>query len=44
VRRALAGDPLLERLGPLLLLAPSENWIANDMVDIDLKFVLKQNL
>jgi hypothetical protein len=44
VRSALAGDPLLERVGPLLLLSSSTNWIAEDTVDIDLKFLLKQNL
>ena len=44
VRSALKGDALLERLGPLLLLSNSENWVAEDSVDIDLKFLLKQNL
>jgi hypothetical protein len=44
VRTALKGDPLLERLGPLLLLSDTANWVADDTVDIDLKFLLKQNL
>jgi hypothetical protein len=44
VRSVLAGDPLLERIGPLLLLSSSMNWIAEDTVDIDLKFLLKQKL
>jgi hypothetical protein len=44
VRTALNGDPLLERLGPLLLLSSTTNWLAEDTVDIDLKFLLKQNL
>jgi hypothetical protein len=44
VREVLKGDRLLERLGPLLLLSDSANWIAEDTVDIDLKFLLKQNL
>ena len=44
VRNALKGDPLLERLSPLLLLSNTENWITEDTVDIDLKFLLKQNL
>jgi hypothetical protein len=44
VRVALKGDPLLDRLGPLLLLSDTANWIAEDTVDIDLKFLLKQNL
>lgn len=33
-----------ERLRPLLLLTDSANWVAEDTVDIDLKFLLKQNL
>lgn len=41
---ALHNDPLLERLMPLLLLSSPSNWIANDTVDINLKFLLKQNL
>lgn len=44
VRAALKGDPLLDRLAPLLLLSNTSNWIAEDVVDIDLKFLLKQNL
>ncbi|HEY1748817.1 MAG TPA: hypothetical protein VGG11_18900 [Xanthobacteraceae bacterium] len=44
VRKALAGDPLLARLEPLLLLGPGTNWLADDTVDIDLKFLLKQDL
>jgi hypothetical protein len=44
VRAALQGDPLLQRLGPLLLLSSTSNWVAEDTVDIDLKFLLKQNL
>lgn len=44
VRAALKGDPLLDRLAPLLLLSDSENWVAEDTADIDLKFLLKQNL
>jgi len=44
VRNALKGDPLLDRLAPLLLLSNTENWITEDTVDIDLKFLLKQNL
>jgi hypothetical protein len=44
VQAALNGDALLERLGPLLLLSSSFNWLAEDSVDIDMKFLLKQNL
>ncbi len=43
VRLALQGDPLLDRVAPILLLSKSSNWIAEDTVDIDLKFLLKQN-
>ena len=44
VEAALEGDPLLERVRPLLLLSDTTNWVAEDSVDIDLKFLLKQNL
>lgn len=44
VRAALAGDPILDQLAPLLLLSDRTNWIAEDAVDIDLKFLIKQNL
>ena len=41
---ALRDDPLLERLLPLLLLSNDSNWLADDTIDTDLKFLLKQNL
>lgn len=44
VRSALEGDALLDRLAPLLLLSATSNWMSEDTVDIDLKFLLKQNL
>ncbi len=44
VRRALAGDPLLDRVSPILLLSGSSNWMAQEAVDSDLKFLNKQNL
>jgi hypothetical protein len=44
VRTFLQGDPLLARLAPMLLLSDPSNWITDDAVDIDLKFLLKQNL
>lgn len=44
VKSALGGDPLLERVRPMLLLSDTTNWVAKDTVDIDLKFLLKQNL
>jgi hypothetical protein len=44
VRAALKGDTPLDRLAPILLLSNTENWIADDTADIDMKFLLKQNL
>ncbi|TMI98363.1 MAG: hypothetical protein E6G97_26175 [Alphaproteobacteria bacterium] len=44
VRSALKDDPLLARLEPLLLLSHTSNWMAEDSVDIDLKFLMKQDL
>ena len=44
VQKALSGDALLDRVAPVLLLANSTNWIADDAIDIDFKFLLKQNL
>jgi hypothetical protein len=44
VRPALAGDPLFSRVSPILLLSGQSNWLAQDAVDIDLKFLFKQNL
>jgi hypothetical protein len=44
VRTALKDNPLLDRLGPLLLLSNTDNWLAEDTADIDLKFLFKQNL
>jgi hypothetical protein len=43
VRAALHGNALLSRLEPLLLLSESSNWLADSTVDIDIKFLLKQN-
>jgi hypothetical protein len=44
VRAALKSNSLLERIAPIFLLSSSENWLAIDTVDIDLKFLIKQNL
>lgn len=44
VRAALAGDAVLDRLAPLLLLSDRTNWMADDAVEIDLKFLIKQNI
>jgi hypothetical protein len=44
VREALQGNPLLRQIAPLFLLSSNENWLSVDSVDIDLKFLIKQNL
>jgi len=44
VRPALSGGSLSERIEPLLVLYEQDNWLADSTVDIDLKFLLKQNL
>jgi hypothetical protein len=44
VREALSGDLLLNRVSPILLLSGLTNWLAEDTVDIDLKFLFKQDL
>jgi HEAT repeat protein len=45
VREALKDNNLLLRqIAPLFLLSSSENWLTVDAVDIDLKFLIKQNL
>jgi hypothetical protein len=44
VRARLNGSPLLERLQPMLLLAPGANWLANEDVLSDMAFLLKQEL
>ncbi len=44
VRSVLAGDPLLSELEPMLVLSPSENWMASSEVAEDLRFLLRQHL
>ena len=44
VRDELRGTRLLERLQPMLLLARSENWLANEEASNDIGFLLKQVL
>ena len=44
VRAHLKGSPLLDRLEPMLLLAPSANWLANEDALSDMAFLLKQEL
>jgi hypothetical protein len=40
----LQGNPLLDRLAAWQLLSNGDNWLTERAVDIDLKFLLKQNL
>jgi hypothetical protein len=44
VRAHLKGSPLLDRLQPMLLLAPGANWLANEDALSDMAFLLKQEL
>lgn len=45
VREALKNNVvLLRQIAPVFLLSSSENWLAVDSVDIDLKFLIKQDL
>lgn len=43
LREALDGDPILERISPMLLLNGEDNWLATDSVREDVQFLLKQN-
>lgn len=42
VRSALAGDQLLQRVEPLLVLLPSDNWLTTPANRADLDFLLMQ--
>lgn len=44
VRQELRGSPLLERVSPMLLLAPGTNWLTSDIAAADIAFLLKQSL
>jgi len=44
VREVLAGDPLLDRVNPLLLLSEEDNWLAGGNVRTDLEFLLGQSV
>jgi hypothetical protein len=43
-RSALADDPLLAELEPLLSLGPTENWLASPEIAVDLRFLLLQEV
>lgn len=44
VRERLKDTALLDRLEPMLLLAPGANWLADEEALTDLTFLLKQEL
>jgi hypothetical protein len=44
VRRALQGDPLLEILEPMLLMAHGANWLVSEEAITDMAFLLKQTM
>lgn len=44
VRVNLQGSPLLQRLQPLLLLAPGSNWLSSEETMLNMAFLLKQSL
>lgn len=44
VRHLLAGDPLLERIAPLLLSAEGAHWLASEERANDIRFLLAQDI
>ncbi|MEE2792996.1 MAG: hypothetical protein VX453_15285 [Acidobacteriota bacterium] len=44
VRMALAGDPLLTEVEPLLALSFNENWLVSEGTAEDLRFLLRQHV
>lgn len=44
VRERLRGTPLLQRLEPLLLIAPGANWLTTEEATTNMTFLLKQEL
>ena len=44
VRQHLQGNPLLQRLEPLLLLAPGGSWLSTEETALNMAFLLKQSL
>ena len=44
VRRHLQGNPILDRISPMLLIAEGANWLSYDQITTDMSFLLKQNL
>ena len=44
IRHLLAGDPLLERIAPLLLTAEGAHWLASEKKATDIRFLLAQDI
>lgn len=44
VREKLKGLSLMQTLAPMLLVAPGANWLSSEEMDINISFLLKQNI
>ena len=44
LRELLQGDPLLDQISPMLLLSDADNWLAGEVIQTDISFLLKQNI
>jgi hypothetical protein len=44
VRDKLQGQPILEKVEPMLLFAPGANWLSSEEMAINVSFLLKQNI
>lgn len=44
VRDKLQGQPILEKVEPMLLIAPGANWMSSEEMAINVSFLLKQNI
>ncbi len=44
VRYKLQGQPILEKVEPMLLFAPGANWLSSDEMATNTSFLLKQNI
>jgi hypothetical protein len=44
VRDKLKGQPILEKVEPMLLFAPGANWLSSEEMAINISFLLKQNI
>jgi hypothetical protein len=44
VREKLQGQPILEKVEPMLLFAPGANWLSSEEMAINVSFLLRQNI